>query len=59
MRFITYLGLTAVPCIIFRHNIYVASAIGLSVALYIMASERSLDTEHGRAFDTWLQKVAW
>jgi len=56
-RYITYMGLTAVPCIIFRHNIYVASLIGLAVALYIMASERSLDTEHGRAFDAWLQKT--
>ena len=56
-RYITYFGLCFVTCIIFRHNIYVASAIGLAVAMYIMASERSLDTEHGRAFDSWLQKL--
>lgn len=46
------------PCILFRHNIFVASAIGFSVALYIMISERSLDTESGRSIDDWLQKIA-
>lgn len=57
-RYVTYLGLTAVPCIIFRHNIYLASVIGFLVSLYIIISERSLDTESGRAIDQWLQKVA-
>ncbi|XP_017491362.1 PREDICTED: cysteine-rich with EGF-like domain protein 2, partial [Rhagoletis zephyria] len=57
-RYVTYLGLTAVPCIIFRHNIYLASLIGFLVSLYIIISERSLDTESGRSIDEWLQKVA-
>lgn len=58
-RYVTYLGLCLVTCIIFRHNIFVASAIGIAVAMYIMASERSLDTENGRNFDNWIQKLTW
>lgn len=58
-RYVTYLGLCFVTCIIFRHNIYIASAIGLAVAFYIMASEKTLDTEYGKVFDAWLQKFPW
>ncbi|KAH7642550.1 hypothetical protein HUG17_5595 [Dermatophagoides farinae] len=56
-RYATYFGLCIVTCIIFRHNIYVSSGIGLAVALYIMASEKSLETEYGRTFDKWWNNV--
>ncbi|XP_015786452.1 cysteine-rich with EGF-like domain protein 2 [Tetranychus urticae] len=38
-RYITYLGLCIATCIIFQKNIYIASIIGLLVALYITAAE--------------------
>ncbi|UXI16801.1 Lutropin-choriogonadotropic hormone receptor [Sarcoptes scabiei] len=57
LRYMTYLGMCIVTCIIFRHNIFVASAIGIAVAIYIMASEKSLETEYGQAFEKWWNKV--
>ncbi|RWS13297.1 cysteine-rich with EGF-like domain protein 2 [Dinothrombium tinctorium] len=38
-RYATYFGLCVSTCIIFRKNIYVASVIGLIVALYIAVAE--------------------
>ena len=38
-RYATYLGLTFATCIIFRKNIYIASVIGILVALYIGVAE--------------------
>ncbi|XP_027202012.2 cysteine-rich with EGF-like domain protein 2 [Dermatophagoides pteronyssinus] len=56
-RYATYFGLCIVTCIIFRHNIFISSIIGLAVALYIMISEKSLETEYGRQFDKWWNNV--
>lgn len=38
-RYATYFGLCLATCIIFRKNIFIASGIGLLVALYIGAAE--------------------
>ncbi|XP_074597281.1 cysteine rich with EGF like domains isoform X2 [Brevipalpus obovatus] len=38
-RYATYVGLCIATCIIFRKNIFIASGIGLLVALYISAAE--------------------
>lgn len=41
-RYATYLGLCVATCIVFRNNIYIASVIGLVVAVYITVSEVTL-----------------
>lgn len=38
-RYATYLGLCIATCIIFRRSVYLASLIGLFVAIYIGLSE--------------------
>lgn len=43
-RYLTYFGLCVATCIIFQRNIVIASIIGLTVAVYITASEYLLST---------------
>lgn len=43
-RYLTYAGLCIATCIIFQKNTFVASLIGLSVALYISVSEYFLSS---------------
>lgn len=43
-RYLTYLGLCIATCVIFQSSIWIASLIGLAVAIYIMISEYWLTT---------------
>jgi len=43
-RYLTYLGLCLATCIIFQKNMAIASVIGITVAIYISASEYLLTT---------------
>ncbi|CAG2114041.1 unnamed protein product, partial [Medioppia subpectinata] len=57
-RYATYLGLCVATCIIFRNNIYVASVIGLVVAVYITLSEFTLKDDVFNPLSNWAQAAA-
>lgn len=42
-RYATYFGLCVATCVIFSNNIYLASVIGVMVALYIAVAEYTID----------------
>lgn len=49
-RYVTYFGLCVATCIILQRNVYVASVIGLLVAVYISVSEYMIT--HSNVQDT-------
>ena len=58
-RYVVYTGMVFVACVVSRHNFYLASLIGVCVAIYIAFAERSLETENGKKFDAWLKSLGW
>lgn len=58
-RYFTYAGMIFVAVVISKHNLFLASIVGVCVALYIAFAERSLETEQGKAFDAWLKQIGW
>lgn len=59
-RYATYLGLSFATCIIFRKNVYIASVIGILVALYIGIAEYTVhdsDLPHPliKAYKSWFK----
>lgn len=54
-RYATYLGLCIATCIIFRRNVYLASLIGVFVALYIGLSEYTVGDWEKRSFTKTLK----
>jgi hypothetical protein len=44
-RYATYFGLCVATCVIFSNNIYIASVIGLIVALYIAIAEYTVENQ--------------
>ena len=54
-RYATYLGLCVATCVIFSNNIYIASIIGLMVAVYIALAEYTV--EHGSPFASSIEQA--